>query len=163
MWEGGSQFPGQRWPCVGSWVKSCPQGPRSTLHYCTTLRRWLGYGRGVATRLVSGCSSRLSRAPRLLCAGHSLALSDYLFRGVAMTFCQGSKAHHFSQRLKSMIHSNRGIPTTFESNGIFENLKCHSGRQWHIQEGVHLLREYFSQCNLAYILQAFNHVRCYWH
>jgi len=27
-------------------------------------------------------------------------------------------------------------PTTFVSNGIFENLKCHSGRQWHIQEGV---------------------------
>ena len=36
------------------------------------------------------------------------------------------KAHNFSPRLKSTNHSNRGIPTTFESNGIFENLKWHS-------------------------------------
>ena len=33
-------------------------------------------------------------------------------------------------------HSNRGIPSIFESNGIFENLKCHSGHQWRIQEGI---------------------------
>jgi len=89
-----------------------------------------------------------------------------------MSFCLGSKAHHFSRRLKSTNHSNMGIPTTFESNGIFENLKCHSGH--HSISGIFrrglvgiktpsmtLHTEYFSQCNLAYILQAFNHVRCY--
>jgi len=196
VWEGGSQLPGERWPCVGLWVKSCPRGPRSSLHY-TTLRRWLGDGCGVADqhthllthhthhtanswrlrqiadwhthlvthgthhtansrrlRLIADWHTRLlthdtagvrlqqqteqsCRSAQCWCdTDNSLVLSDYLFRGIAMTFCQGSKAHHFSRWLKSMNHSNMGIPTTFESNGIFWNLKCHSGRQWHIQEGV---------------------------
>jgi len=119
-----------------AWVSEssrAPQGPRSSLHY-TTLCRWLGDGRGVATRLVSDCSSRLSRAPGLLCVGNSLAWSVKWLsvQGRSHDFLSGVQSTPLFRMTKSTNHSNMRISTTFETNGIFENLNCQSGCQWHI-------------------------------
>jgi len=47
VWEGGSRLLGERRPCMDFRVTSCPQGPRSSLHYMT-LCQWLGDGSRVA-------------------------------------------------------------------------------------------------------------------
>jgi len=107
--HGSRESDGRAWVCESSRA----QGPRSSLHY-TTLRRWLGDGRGVATRLAGRLQQQIEQSCR------SGVLSDNLFRGVAMTFCQGSKAHHFSRWLKARITVIWGYPLPLRLMGFLK-------------------------------------------